>query len=229
MKILADGSTSRLYRKLVVEDKIAATTGGDYSGWGLDGGAISLYAVSGSGNGLDQIEAAVDGVLDEIRTNGVTELELERAKKSLLADYIYERPGQKSGRNLGRPRRQVQPERAHVLPTYSAPGNRVVPEVPGYCAKLSTGATLVWVSHRTAHERQARCEAGHARPDDPQDPRHLGPLHGYGVARRIEQTSGDRLASTTARSTPRSSSSSRKASSSPKWRESENNRRAKYY
>ena len=38
MKILADGSTSRLYRKLVVEDKIAATTGGDYSGWGLDGG-----------------------------------------------------------------------------------------------------------------------------------------------------------------------------------------------
>ena len=46
MKILADGSTSRLYRKLVVEDKIAATTGGDYSGWGLDCGAISLYAVA---------------------------------------------------------------------------------------------------------------------------------------------------------------------------------------
>ncbi len=94
MKILADGSTSRLYRKLVVEDKIAATTGGDYSGYSLDGGAISLYAVSGSGNDLTPVEAAVDGVLDEIRTNGVTQLELERAKKSLLADYIYESDNQ---------------------------------------------------------------------------------------------------------------------------------------
>ena len=94
MKILADGSTSRLYRKLVVEDKVAATTGGDYSGYNFDCGAISLYAVSGSGNDLKPIEAAVDGVLDDIRKNGVTELELERAKKALLADYIYESDNQ---------------------------------------------------------------------------------------------------------------------------------------
>ncbi len=93
MKILADGSTSRLYRKLVVEDKIAATTGGDYSGYNLDSGAISLYAVSSSGD-LKPVEDAVDGVLDEIRKNGVTALELERAKKSLLADYIYESDNQ---------------------------------------------------------------------------------------------------------------------------------------
>ena len=97
MKILADGSTSRLYRKLVVEDKIAATTGGDYSGWGLDSGAISVYAVAGNGNvGLDKVETAVDGVLNEIRTKGVTAAELERAKKTLLADYIYESDNQAS-------------------------------------------------------------------------------------------------------------------------------------
>jgi zinc protease len=96
MKILADGSTSRLYRKLVVEDKIAATTGGDYSGWGLDGGAVSLYAVAAGDNGLDKIEASVDGVLADIRANGVTEVELARAKKSLLADYIYESDNQAS-------------------------------------------------------------------------------------------------------------------------------------
>jgi zinc protease len=96
MKILADGSTSRLYRKLVVEDKIAATTGGDYSGWGLDGGAVSLFAVAAGSNGLDKIEASVDGVLADIRANGVTEVELARAKKSLLADYIYESDNQAS-------------------------------------------------------------------------------------------------------------------------------------
>ena len=96
MKILADGSTSRLYRKLVVEDEIASTTGGDYSGWGLDGGAVSLNAVAAGNNGLDKVEASVDGVLDDIRANGVTETELARAKKSLLADYIYESDDQES-------------------------------------------------------------------------------------------------------------------------------------
>ena len=35
--------------------------------------------------------------------------------------------------------------------------------------------------------------AGDAGADGPQDPGGLGPLHGYGIARRIEQTSGDRL------------------------------------
>ena len=96
MKIVADGATSRLYKKLVVEDKIAATSGGDFSGWGLDSGAISIYAVAGTGVGLDKIEAAVDGVLDDIRANGVTEAELERAKKTFLADYIYESDSQAS-------------------------------------------------------------------------------------------------------------------------------------
>jgi zinc protease len=95
-KIVADGATSRLYRKLVVEDKIAATTGGSYSGWALDSGSASLYAVAGPGVGLDKIEAAVDGVLEDVRTNGVTTAELERAKKTFLADYIYESDNQAS-------------------------------------------------------------------------------------------------------------------------------------
>lgn len=93
MKILADGSTSRLYRKLVVEDKLAATTGGDYSGYSLDSGAISLYGVASNGD-LKAVEADVDTVLDEIRKNGVTPAELERAKKSLTADYIYDSDNQ---------------------------------------------------------------------------------------------------------------------------------------
>lgn len=94
MKILADGATSRLYRKLVVEDKIAATSGGDYSGWALDSGNISLYAVAANGTSLSDVEAAVDGVLEDIRENGVTEAELKRAKNSFLADFIYDSDNQ---------------------------------------------------------------------------------------------------------------------------------------
>ncbi len=95
MKIVADGSTSRLYRKLVVDEKVAATTGGSYSGYGLDSGSISIYAVGKSGD-LTPVEEAVNAVLDDVRKNGVTELELERAKKSLTADYIYESDNQAS-------------------------------------------------------------------------------------------------------------------------------------
>ncbi|MGI9403442.1 MAG: M16 family metallopeptidase [Hyphomicrobium sp.] len=93
-KIIADGVTSRIYKKLVVDEKIAATSGGDYAGWGLDSGAVSIYAVAAEGIGLDQIEAKIDDVLDDVRANGVTAAELERAKKTFLANYIYDSDNQ---------------------------------------------------------------------------------------------------------------------------------------
>ena len=94
MKIAGSGSTSRIYKKLVVESKLASSAGGDYSGYGLDGGTISLYAVVADGVPLAKVEAAVDDVLAEIVKNGVTAAELARAKSSYLADYIYDSDNQ---------------------------------------------------------------------------------------------------------------------------------------
>lgn len=93
MKIVGDGATSRLYRSLVVDKKVAATARGGYSGSSLDSGTISLYAVAGNED-LKTVEDAVDAVLDDVRKNGVTELELQRAKKSLTADFIYQSDNQ---------------------------------------------------------------------------------------------------------------------------------------
>ncbi len=95
-KIAADGATSRLYKKLVVEDKVASSAGGSYNGSGLDYGTISLYAIAADGPKVEKIEAALDSVLDDIRANGVTQAELERAKSSLIADYVYENDNQAS-------------------------------------------------------------------------------------------------------------------------------------
>ncbi len=50
--------------------------------------------MSGNGNDLKPIEDDVDTLLADVRKNGVTEMELERAKKSLLADYIYDSDNQ---------------------------------------------------------------------------------------------------------------------------------------
>ncbi|SFV35574.1 zinc protease [Hyphomicrobium facile] len=94
MKIAGSGSTSRLYKKLVVESKLASSAGGDFSGYGLDGGTISLYAVAADGVPLEKVEAASDEVLADIVKNGVTEQELTRAKNSYLADYVYDSDNQ---------------------------------------------------------------------------------------------------------------------------------------
>lgn len=94
MKIAGSGSTSRIYKKLVVESKLASSAGGDYSGYGLDGGTISLYAVAADGVPLEKVEAAADDVLANIVKNGVTDAELTRAKNSYLADYVYDSDNQ---------------------------------------------------------------------------------------------------------------------------------------
>ena len=96
MKIASSGATSRLYRRLVVEDHTASSAGGWYSGAARDSGKIALYAVPGDGVSMEKLEAGVDAVLAEIRAKGVTEAELDRAKKGYLAEYVYESDNQAS-------------------------------------------------------------------------------------------------------------------------------------
>jgi PadR family transcriptional regulator PadR len=57
----------------------------------------------------------------------------------------------------------------------------------------------------------------------------LGPLHGYGIARRIEQISGDRLQLNQGTIYPALLNLEQMGWISSKWGVSENNRRAKYY
>jgi zinc protease len=94
MKAAAYGSTSRLYKELVVKQKLASTAGGWYSGSGRDYGKIGVYAVPAEGVTLEAVEAAVDKVLGTIIAEGLTAAELERAKKVYIADYIYESDSQ---------------------------------------------------------------------------------------------------------------------------------------
>ena len=56
-----------------------------------------------------------------------------------------------------------------------------------------------------------------------------GPQHGYGIARRIEQTSGDRLAVNYGTLYPALLKLEQEGHIAGEWRQSENNRRAKYY
>ena len=57
----------------------------------------------------------------------------------------------------------------------------------------------------------------------------LGPLHGYGIARRIEQTSGDRLTLNYGTLYPALLKLEQEGSIASEWGVSENNRKAKFY
>jgi transcriptional regulator len=57
----------------------------------------------------------------------------------------------------------------------------------------------------------------------------MGPLHGYGIARRIEQTSGDRLVLNYGTLYPALLKLEQEGYLESEWGTSENNRRAKYY
>ena len=57
----------------------------------------------------------------------------------------------------------------------------------------------------------------------------LGPLHGYGIARRIEQTSGDRLCLNYGTIYPALLRLEQEGSIAFDWGVSDNNRRAKFY
>jgi zinc protease len=92
--IVGSNSTGRLFKKLVVEDKLASVSGGWYAGDNLDYGRLGFYAVAAGDVPLAKIEAAMDAVLAEVRENGVTSAELERARNAQLAEFVYSEDSQ---------------------------------------------------------------------------------------------------------------------------------------
>ncbi|HEY8267217.1 MAG TPA: insulinase family protein, partial [Xanthobacteraceae bacterium] len=93
-QILGNGSTSRLYRALVVEKAIAANAGAWYHGTAIDATSFGIYASPRPGVSLDDLEKAADAVIVEVATNGVTDEELARTKTRLIADTIYSQDSQ---------------------------------------------------------------------------------------------------------------------------------------
>ena len=96
MKIAGGGATSRLYQQLVVEDKVASSAGGWYTGLYLDSGSIGVYATATEGVPLDKVEQSIDRVIQDLMENGVTQAELDRAKRQFLAEFVYESDSQVS-------------------------------------------------------------------------------------------------------------------------------------
>jgi zinc protease len=92
--ILGGGSTSRLYRTLVVDKKLAVDAGANYDGRNRGPSELMIFAVPREGVSFSTLETAVDQVLATLDRGPPETGEFERAKTKLVADYTYEHDNQ---------------------------------------------------------------------------------------------------------------------------------------
>ena len=87
--IVGGGTQSRIYKSLVVEQKIAAFGGAWYTGDQLDYGSFGVYGAPNAGVDVAKVEAAIDAILADVLKNGVTQKELNRVRDQATAERVY--------------------------------------------------------------------------------------------------------------------------------------------
>jgi zinc protease len=92
--LLGGDENAALYRKLVMEKKLATDAGASYDGYARDAGEFTVYAVPRPGVSLDVLERAVDGVIAQYVSAKPRADELARVKTELVASVTYRRDNQ---------------------------------------------------------------------------------------------------------------------------------------
>ncbi len=94
--ILGSGSNSRLYRALVVNQKLAVNAGAWYDSTSLGMSKFGIYGAPRPGLTPQALAKSVDAVIAQVIDKGVTEDELARSKTRLIADAVYAHDSQAS-------------------------------------------------------------------------------------------------------------------------------------
>jgi zinc protease len=87
--ILQEGRASRLYRKLVYEQRLALSIGGDYDYFSHD---PNLFWFSGTplpGRTHEALEQAITAEIERVKNEAVPDEELERAKNQIEAAFVW--------------------------------------------------------------------------------------------------------------------------------------------
>jgi zinc protease len=93
-KVLSDGQSSRIYRKLVYEKQLALAA---FGGGNIIEDPNLFYAVAivQPGQSPEEATKALIAELDRLRTEPITAAELQQAKNQFARDYIFGRESNK--------------------------------------------------------------------------------------------------------------------------------------
>lgn len=89
--IMDGGATSRFYKSLIVDQKIAVGASLSYNGGKRDQGTLSYGGTPVDGVSLDALEDAILAEIKKAAEGGFTQEELDRAKARMLDSFIFER------------------------------------------------------------------------------------------------------------------------------------------
>ena len=87
-EVLASGKTSRLYRTLVYEQRMATEIAASQNSREI-GGYFQIVATAAPGRTLAELERAISQVLTTLTNDGPTSVEMERCQAQAEANFIY--------------------------------------------------------------------------------------------------------------------------------------------
>jgi len=90
-EIMSEGATSRLYKSLVMEQKIASSVGMYYNATALADNSLIVYAAPVPDVAIEGLEKALHTEIRRAVNDGFTETEIAGAKKRMIAEATYAR------------------------------------------------------------------------------------------------------------------------------------------
>ena len=88
-QIMGGGSTSKMYRKLVIEQQVAAGFSAGYDGETVSYGTFSVNMTPAPGITPEKAEAAYDAALADMLKDGITDADVALAKQRLNAQLAF--------------------------------------------------------------------------------------------------------------------------------------------
>jgi zinc protease len=87
--VLAGGRSSRLYHHLVYEKRLVRGVDADYSGVSIDDTGFSVTAQLMPGKTAAEVEREIDGLLEKVKAELITDRELQKAKNQIESSFIF--------------------------------------------------------------------------------------------------------------------------------------------
>jgi zinc protease len=87
--VLVGGRSSRLYHELVYQKRLARNVDADYNGLSIDPSVFSLTAQLMPGKEPEDVEREIDGLLERMKSELVSDRELQKAKNQIESAFVF--------------------------------------------------------------------------------------------------------------------------------------------